>query len=70
MSGDGRAGTIQFEVLQNIFAVHLDWHLTTQTSTNRYTDTYIQNPDGQIRLALSYCQLLRCYRFEWLTLKI
>ena len=35
MSGGGMAGVIQSEVLQNIFAVHLDEHLTTQTHTSR-----------------------------------
>ena len=32
MSGGGRAGTIQSEILQNIFAVHLDEQLTTPSA--------------------------------------
>ena len=45
----GRTGAIQSGVLQNNLSVHLDRHITTQTSrwTNRHTDKYIQSPDGQ-----------------------
>ena len=60
MSGSERAGAVQSGIQQNISAVHLDGHLTRQTSrrTNRHTDTYIQSPDGQTDRAFLFPLLL------------